>query len=69
MTDVRRLAEMLARVAGRITVKRLARVLPLAVPMLLEIGRVSVYGAAIDSLRDEAAAEALAQPDAQSVLP
>ena len=69
MTDVRRLAEMLARVARRITVKRLARVLPLAVPMLLEIGRVSVYGAAIDTLRDVAAAEALAQPDAQSVLP
>ena len=64
---------MLARVARRITVKRLARVLPLAVPMLLEIGRVSVYGAAIDTLRDEAAAErvaeALAQPDAQSVPP
>jgi ATP-dependent helicase Lhr and Lhr-like helicase len=72
LTDVRRLAEMLARVAGRITVKRLARVSPLAVPVLLDIGRESVYGAAIDTLLDEAAAElvaeALAPPDAQAVL-
>ena len=72
LTDVRRLAEMLARVAGRITVKRLARVSPLAVPVLLDIGRESVYGAAIDTLLDEAAAElvaeALAPLDPQSVL-
>ncbi len=72
LTDVRRLAEMLARVAGRITVRRLARVSPLAVPVLLDIGRESVYGAAIDTLLDEAAAElvaeALAPPDAQAVL-
>ena len=72
LTDVRRLAEMLERVAGRITVKRLARVSPLAVPVLLDIGRESVYGAAIDTLLDEAAAELVAEayalPDPQGVL-
>jgi ATP-dependent Lhr-like helicase len=72
LTDVRRLAEMLERVAGRITVKRLARVSPLAVPVLLDIGRESVSGAAIDTLLDEAAAdlvaEALEAPDPQGVL-
>ena len=72
LTDVRRLAEMLARIEGRVIVRRLARVSPLAVPVLLDIGRESVYGAAIDNLLDEAAAElvaeALAPPDAQGVL-
>jgi ATP-dependent helicase Lhr and Lhr-like helicase len=72
LTDVRRLAEMLTRVEGRITVRRLSRVSPLAVPVLLDIGRESVYGAALDTLLDEAAvelvAEALAPPDAQGVL-
>jgi len=72
LTDVRRLAEMLARIEGRITVRRLSRVSPLAVPVLLDIGRESVYGAAIDSLLDEAAAELVAEasapPDAQGVL-
>ncbi|HKO09128.1 MAG TPA: ligase-associated DNA damage response DEXH box helicase [Alphaproteobacteria bacterium] len=72
LTDVRRLAEMLERVAGSITVKRLPRVSPLAVPVLLDIGRESVYGAAIDTLLDEAAAELVAEayelPDPQGVL-
>ena len=72
LTDVRRLADMLARIEGRITVRRLSRVSPLAVPVLLDIGRESVYGAALDTLLDEAAAEliaeALAPPDAQGVL-
>jgi len=53
--DLRRLAAMLARVQGQITVKRLDRVSPLAVPVLLEIGKESVYGSAIDELLDESA--------------
>ena len=72
LTDVRRLAEMLERVAGRITVKRLKRVSPLAVPVLLDIGRESVYGDAIEALLDEAAAELIAEayapPDPQGVM-
>ena len=55
LTDVRRLSDMLARVRGRITHRHLDRVSPLAVPILLEIGRESVYGAAIDELLGEQA--------------
>lgn len=64
LTDIRRLADMLARVKGRIRHRRLGRVSPLAVPVLLDIGKVQVAGGAMDSLLDEAAdaliAEALA---------
>jgi ATP-dependent Lhr-like helicase len=59
LTDVRRLGAMLARIKGRIEHRRLACVSPLAVPVLLEIGREAVYGSALDHLLDEAAAELL----------
>jgi ATP-dependent Lhr-like helicase len=39
LTDVGRLAEMLTRVQGRVRTERLDRVSPLAVPVLLDIGR------------------------------
>ena len=42
LTDVARLSDMLARVHGRVRTMRLARVSPLAVPVLLDIGRESV---------------------------
>jgi ATP-dependent Lhr-like helicase len=42
MTDLGRLADMLGRVAGRVRTVRLPQVSPLAVPVLLEIGRESV---------------------------
>jgi ATP-dependent Lhr-like helicase len=61
LTDVRRLADMLARVKGKITHRRLRRVSPLAVPAMLEIGVVSVYGAATDDLLHEAAEELIAE--------
>jgi ATP-dependent Lhr-like helicase len=48
---------MLARVRSHITLRDLDRVSPLAVPILLEIGRESVYGEAVDTLLDEAATE------------
>jgi ATP-dependent Lhr-like helicase len=60
MTDIGRLGQMLARVKGRIIFRELDRVSPLAVPVLLEIGREQVYGTAMDTLLDEAA-EALLQ--------
>ncbi len=40
---------------GHITRRHLDRVSPLAIPILLEIGRESVYGAAIDELLGESA--------------
>ncbi|MBI1245234.1 MAG: ligase-associated DNA damage response DEXH box helicase [Alphaproteobacteria bacterium] len=60
LVDVSRLAAMLKRARGKITHRRLTRVSPLAVPVLLEVGRESVYGAQVDDLlADAAAAEAL----------
>ena len=41
--------------------RRLPRVSPLAVPVLLEIGRESVYGAAIDELLGENADDLVAE--------
>jgi ATP-dependent Lhr-like helicase len=61
LTDIRRLADMLSRVRGRITHRELNRVSPLAVPVLLEIGRESVYGAAIDELLGENAEDLVAE--------
>ena len=57
LLDIRRLSDMLARIAGRITHKELDRVSPLAVPVMLEIGREAVYGEASDELLAEAAEE------------
>lgn len=53
LTDIARLADMLKQSTGRIVHRRLDRVSPLAVPVLLEIGKETVYGAAIDDLLDE----------------
>ena len=55
LLDIRRLSDMLARVQGRITHNPLDRVSPLAVPVMLEIGREMVYGEASDALLAEAA--------------
>jgi len=57
LLDVRRVSEMLARVRGRITHNPLDHVSPLAVPVMLEIGREMVYGEASDALLAEAEAE------------
>ena len=57
LLDIRRLSDMLARIRGRITHKELERVSPLAVPVMLEIGREQVYGEASDELLAEAADE------------
>jgi ATP-dependent Lhr-like helicase len=57
LVDIKRLGEMLSRVKGRIVHKALDHVSPLAVPVLLEIGRETVYGEASDKLLAEAADE------------
>jgi ATP-dependent Lhr-like helicase len=57
LLDIRRLGDMLARVRGRIVHKALDHVSPLAVPVMLEIGREQVYGEASDALLAEAEAE------------
>jgi ATP-dependent helicase Lhr and Lhr-like helicase len=57
LLDLRRLGDMLVRIQGRITHRELDRVSPLAVPVMLEIGREAVYGEASDELLAEAAEE------------
>lgn len=57
LLDIARLGEFLARIKGRISHQALSRVSPLAVPVLLEIGREQVYGQAQDALLRDAAAE------------
>jgi ATP-dependent helicase Lhr and Lhr-like helicase len=57
LLDLRRLGDMLSRIKGRITHKELDRISPLAVPVMLEIGREAVYGEASDELLAEAADE------------
>jgi ATP-dependent Lhr-like helicase len=57
LLDIKRLAEMLSRIKGRIVHKSLDHVSPLAVPVMLEIGREMVYGEASDELLAETEAE------------
>jgi len=57
LLDIRRLSDMLLRIKGRITHRELRRISPLAVPVMLEIGREAVYGEASDELLAEAAEE------------
>jgi ATP-dependent Lhr-like helicase len=57
LLDIRRLSDMLLRIRGQIVHRELDRVSPLAVPVMLEIGRESVYGEASDELLAEAAEE------------
>ncbi len=58
LADLRRLGELLRRARGRIEYRRLDRISPLAVPVLLEIGKERVLdGTAEDELLDIAAQE------------
>ena len=44
---------MLSRIKGRIVHKPLERISPLAVPIMLEIGKERVHGGAADALLEE----------------
>ncbi len=55
LIDVHRLGNLLRRIRGQLVHRALDAVSPLAVPVMLEIGRESVYGAAHDALLAEAA--------------
>ena len=61
LTDVARVGALLRRARARLTHRRLERISPLAVPVLLEIGREQVHGSALDDLLDEAAAALVAE--------
>jgi ATP-dependent Lhr-like helicase len=55
LLDIHRLGDLLARIKGQIIHKNLDQVSPLAVPIMLEIGRETVAGEANESLLAEAA--------------
>ena len=59
LTDLGRIADMLARIDGRVTHMVLSRVSPLAVPVLLDIGR--------ESVRNESGDDALLE-DAEALI-
>ena len=59
LLDVGRLSEMLTRIAGRIVHKPLDRISPLAVPVMLEVGRERVAGEADEDVLRQAADAAL----------
>jgi len=50
LLDIGRLGEMLSRIKGRIVHKDLERISPLAVPIMLEIGKERVAGGVADAL-------------------
>jgi ATP-dependent Lhr-like helicase len=56
LLDIKRLGAMLGRIKGNIVHQALDHVSPLAVPVMLEIGRESVYGEASEQLLAEAEA-------------
>lgn len=55
LLDIRRLSDMLVRAEGHILHRKLDRISPLAVPVMLEIGREPIWGEADDTLLAEAA--------------
>jgi len=66
LLDLRRLGDMLTRIKGSIHHRELDKVSPLAVPVMLEIGREPVYGEASDTLLAEAAEELIHEATGQA---
>ncbi|MBB1249953.1 ligase-associated DNA damage response DEXH box helicase [Rhizobium sp. G21] len=54
LLDIQRLGDMLTRIKGHIRLKRLEQISPLAVPIMLEVGKESVGSAADEALLAEA---------------
>ena len=57
LLDIKRLGHLLSRIRGRIVHKELEQISPLAVPIMLEIGKESIAGEAQESLLAEAAGD------------
>ncbi|WP_264212721.1 ligase-associated DNA damage response DEXH box helicase [Leisingera thetidis] len=68
LVDFGRIEEMIAHIGGRITLRRLDRISPLAAPLLLEAGKVPVKGAAEEKLLQREA-EALMRHSGLDQLP
>jgi ATP-dependent Lhr-like helicase len=54
LLDISRLSDLLARIKGRIVHKDLAVISPFAVPLMLEVGREPIFGAAEEAILREA---------------
>jgi ATP-dependent helicase Lhr and Lhr-like helicase len=61
LLDIKRLGAMLSRIKGHVIHQALDHVSPLAVPVMLEIGRESVYGEASETLLAEAEAALISE--------
>ena len=61
LLDIRRLSDRLAAIEGRIDAVALERVSPLAVPVMLEIGREPVYGEASEAILEGASQDLIAE--------
>ncbi len=61
LLDIGRLGDMLKRIRGHLCLKVLDRISPLAVPIMLEVGKVPVAGEADESLLAEAADDLVAE--------
>lgn len=59
LLDIERLGDALARIKGSIIRRNLSRISPLAVPVMLEIGKVPIYGEANEALLREVSESAL----------
>jgi len=57
LTDIRRLADLLARFDGKIDFRQLDRVSPMAMPLMLEVGREVVTASAVEDGLAELEAE------------
>ncbi|WP_425351170.1 ligase-associated DNA damage response DEXH box helicase [Hoeflea marina] len=66
LLDIQRLGAMLARIKGHLVHRRLDRISPLAVPIMLEIGREPVSGQAHDDILAEAADDLVAEAMGQA---
>jgi ATP-dependent Lhr-like helicase len=61
LLDIARLGDLLSRIKGHLLHRKLERISPLAVPVMLEIGRVPIYGQANEELLRDAADEIIAE--------
>ncbi|QRM54134.1 ligase-associated DNA damage response DEXH box helicase [Sinorhizobium sp. BG8] len=68
LLDIQRLGSMLQRIKGHITHLALDRISPLAVPIMLEIGREPIVGEAQDAVLAEAAEDLIAEAMGDQVV-
>lgn len=61
LLDIRRLGQALSRFAGKIEHQPLSRISPLAVPVMLEVGKEPVYGEAQESILEDASDALIAE--------